>query len=63
MQSSAADITHKKMYAGTENFISRLTPEILVNGVPPVKLRERYEIKVMKKRITDDAKKTFPRYS
>jgi len=35
------DKIHIEIYAGTENFISRLTPEILVNGVHPVKFRAR----------------------
>jgi hypothetical protein len=48
------------MYTGTENFISRLTPEILVNGVDPVKFRAMKEISVILKSIEADAKNGFP---
>lgn len=54
------DIIHIDMYTGTENFISRLTPEILVNGVDPVKFRAMKEISVILKSIEADAKNGFP---
>lgn len=54
-------MTHMDKYTGTENRISCLTPETLVNGVHPVKFSAMYEISVIKNRIAADVKKTFPR--
>ena len=54
---------HADTYTGTANIISNLTPETLVNGVHPVKFSERYDTRMILKRIAANAKKIFPRYS